>query len=353
MAEPEAVLACELGPVRADQLLSNESGEAGGHLVLIGCKRLHRPAMEDFAFDRAALEHAALGGLELVEACREQRLQRRWDEHFAFCLIGHRQHLRDEERVAARRACDPLTQIVGEPLRDQLVDSRFDERLERDRDLPRRAVLDELRPRHAEQQDRRPGGEQRDVFDQVSEGLLAPLDVVEHDDQWPSHRSVLERLAERPGDLLSGGCRICFAEQRADRQCCSLVRRRHVELLQHLHDRPIGDPFAVWRTAAAHDGRLDRDQSFRDKPGLADPSFADHGHQLAALPSVHALPRLPQECQLALTADERGVVAPLRRVVHSEETVREHRLGLALQAERFGRFYFDGLAHELKRRLSQ
>ena len=41
--------------------------------------------------------------------------------------------------------------------------------------------------------------EQRDVLDQVEEGLLAPLDIVEHHNEW---RLLLEQLAERPADLL-------------------------------------------------------------------------------------------------------------------------------------------------------
>ena len=48
-----------------------------------------------------------------------------------------------------------------------------------------------------------PVREQRDVLDQVVERLLAPLDVVEDDDQRSLGRSLLERLAERPGDLLA------------------------------------------------------------------------------------------------------------------------------------------------------
>ena len=37
------------------------------------------------------------------------------------------------------------------------------------------------------------------MLDQVEERLLAPLDVVEHDDE---RRLLLEQLPERPGDLL-------------------------------------------------------------------------------------------------------------------------------------------------------
>ena len=62
--------------------------------------------------------------------------------------------------------------------------------------------VEQLRPRHAEQQDRRIAAQVGDVLDQIEERLLAPVDVVEHDDERPSHSDRLEQLAERPGDLL-------------------------------------------------------------------------------------------------------------------------------------------------------
>src|SRR5829696_8804395 len=172
VAEAEAVLTGERRPVRPDQLLSRERGETRGH-AFIGRQCLHSATVEDLALDRAVLEHASLGGLELVEPRGEQRLQRRRDDHLAFGLFGHGQHLGDEERVAARGVSDPLAQVAGEPVRDQLVDRLVDERRERQRHRPRRAALDKLRPRHADQQDRRAGREQRDVLDEVSERLLA------------------------------------------------------------------------------------------------------------------------------------------------------------------------------------
>src|SRR5438477_5155890 len=49
------------------------------------------------------LEHAPLGRLELVQARGEQRPQGGRDNHLALRLARHRQHLLDEERVAARR----------------------------------------------------------------------------------------------------------------------------------------------------------------------------------------------------------------------------------------------------------
>ena len=108
VAEAEGVLALELCLVRPDELLADERGQPRSHLGLIGCERLDGTPMEDLPLDRAALEHAPLGRLELVQPRRQQRLQRGRDNHLDVCVAGHRQHLLDEERIAARRSSDPL-----------------------------------------------------------------------------------------------------------------------------------------------------------------------------------------------------------------------------------------------------
>jgi hypothetical protein len=51
------------------------------------------------------------------------------------------------------------------------------------------------------------------VLDEVEEGLLAGVDVVEHHGQRPVCRGLLERLAERPGDLFGRRRRVARAEQ--------------------------------------------------------------------------------------------------------------------------------------------
>ena len=114
VAEAEAVLARELRPVRPDQLLAHERGQARRHLGLLGRERLHGTPVEDLALDRAPLEDASLGRLELIEPRGEQRLQRGRNDHLALRLAGHREHLLDEERVAARGASDPLAQLAGD-----------------------------------------------------------------------------------------------------------------------------------------------------------------------------------------------------------------------------------------------
>ena len=58
-------------------------------------------------------------------------------------------------------------------------------------------LVEQLRPREAEQQDRRAAREVGDVVDQVEERRLAPVDVVEDDDERPLAGGVLEQRADR------------------------------------------------------------------------------------------------------------------------------------------------------------
>ena len=120
VAEAVAVVAGELGAVGTDELAPHECCEPGRDLRLLGSERLHAAAVEDLALDGAALEHPALGLVELVEPSRQQSLQRR--RHVDVRILGrHREHLRDEERVAARGAGDPLAQLIRDRVADQRV----------------------------------------------------------------------------------------------------------------------------------------------------------------------------------------------------------------------------------------
>ena len=218
MAEAEAVLTGELRSVRSDQLPADERGEVRGHLGLRGCERLDGAPMEDLALDRPPLEDAAFGGLELIEASREQSSERGRNDHLAAPIAGHRHHLLDEERVAAGRAGDLRAELARDTLAHELLDVLGGQRLEPKRHRPGGAASAELRPCHAEQQDRCVRGQQRDMFDQVVERLFAPLDVVEHDNQRSLCRRVFQGLAECPRDLLGRGHGVSYAEQRADRR---------------------------------------------------------------------------------------------------------------------------------------
>ena len=304
--------------------------------------------MEDLALDRAALEHPPLGRVELVEAGREQRLQGRRHLDLVARLIGHRQHLADEQRVAAGRAGDPLAQLLRHSRADQARRVLAAQRLEPHRHRPGGAAVEQLRARHAQDQDRGAAREQRDVLDQVEERLLAPLDVVEHDDE---RRLLLEQLPERPGDLLRRRSRLRLAEQRTDRRRRGRIGRERVELLDDLDDRPVGDPVPVRQTAAAHDPRLDQRQRLRHEPGLPEARITDDRDQLTAPLRPSPPPRLAQQRQLALAPDEHRVVPPLRRLTRSEQPERRHRLALPLQRQRLDRLHVDRVPDQRTRRL--
>ena len=258
--------------------------------------------MEDLALDGAPFEHPAFGVVELVEAHREQRPER-W-RHLDLSVFGrHREHLRDEQRVAARRVRDPRAQLRRDVVADHVVGLFRGQRLEPQRGRPRGAPLDQLRPRHTEEQQRSTGREQRRRLDQVEERLVTPLDVIEDTDE---RRLLLEQLAERPGDLVPARPDIRLAQQRTDRRSGDRLRRQNGQLLDHLHHRPVGDPFPVRQTATPHNPGSDRCQCLGDQARLTDTGVADHSQQLAARLSLRALPGLPDQRQLALAADEPG-----------------------------------------------
>ena len=168
--------------------------------------------MEDLAFDRPTLEHAALGRVELVEPRGEQRLDRRRHRDVAAAVGHHRDHLLDEERVAARGLENAAAQLVVDPAGqglDQLDRVLRTERLEQDvgrvqlAAAPGRTGIEQLRPGHADEQDRRVPAQIGHVLDEVEEGGLAPVDVVEDDHDRLLGSAGLQQLAESPGDLLA------------------------------------------------------------------------------------------------------------------------------------------------------
>ena len=205
--EAEAVLAWELRLVRPDQL---PCGRAPPGAASPGSRRVRAPGRRRGGRSRLRSRRARarpLGRLELVEARGEQRLQRRRDDHVALRLaaIASISSMKSGLPPAARA----IFSRSSSASRSGMSSSTSRRQVARAEASPaRRGGARQLRPRHAEQQDRRARGEERDVLDQVEERLLAPLDVVEDDDQRPLRRCVLERLAERPGDLLRGRRRL-------------------------------------------------------------------------------------------------------------------------------------------------
>ena len=67
-------------------------------------------AVEDLALDCAPLHHDAHVAVERVDACLQERMDRRRDSDLAVAavLAHHREHLLDEERISRRRGRDSV-----------------------------------------------------------------------------------------------------------------------------------------------------------------------------------------------------------------------------------------------------
>ena len=126
----------------------------------------------------------------------------------------HAEQLLDEQRVALGGGADPgldrgrQSAATGQG-RDQPAGGSGAQRLEEHgrRELavsPARARIEQLRAGRAEEQDGRVPAAFGDVLEQVEQGRLGPVDVLDDDDQRAHLRDLLEEPADRPGDLFLG-----------------------------------------------------------------------------------------------------------------------------------------------------
>ena len=357
-----------LGP---NQILAHKDRQPRIRVTLLRCKRDDRAAMEFLPLDRAALEHNALLARELVEARREQRLDcRRHDDVAAPGLAHHRDHFLDEERVPVGGCADSCAQAVldrvaREQLCDQLACLDRGERLEQRRGRvqlaagPAGPLFEQLGARHAEKQDRRVARKVADVLDEIEERGLAPVHVVEDDDERLRLRDRFEELAKRPGRLLRGA-RLRLGAQQAAQRCqgggvrCQLAEPRICirteQLLQHLDDGEVGDALAVGEAAAAYDERaVELGQQLIDETRFADPGSAEQCVENACALVLCACKCAAERLELVRPPDERRVPASRLCLAHRQEAERRYGLGLALQRERRHRLCLDGVAHETKR----
>ena len=163
------------------------------------------------------------------------------------------------------------------------------------------------------------------MLDQVEEGLLSPLDVVEDDDERSGR---LEQLAEGPGDLLTRRQDV-LAEERADGLRGLRLHLDVCQLLDDLDDRPVGDPLAVGKAAAANHAHPGLGDHLGRQPRLSDPGRPEHGHQLAARSSrarSQALRNVARSSSRPTMGASNRRVGSRRR----DEPVSGNRLGLAL-----------------------
>jgi hypothetical protein len=284
--EPVTVLADELRLLGTEEVLPDEGDERVVEAWLASTESRDSAAVEDLSLDGAPLEYVSLRRVELVEAGRQQRLDRpRDDDVAAVRLTRERQHLLDEQRIAARCAPNPRLQGLVErrafqQARDELVGLLLGQRLQKHRRgvqlsaRPVGASIQKLGARHAQEQNRRVPRQIGDVLDKLEEDRLAPLDVVEQADQRRLRRSALEELAKRPRDLVRrrGRGAVGLAEQHRERMAGRLVGELSGAacLLHDLDDGPVGDPFAVRKaTAVQHGGVVESAQELRHEARLA------------------------------------------------------------------------------------
>src|SRR5918999_1568445 len=195
-------------------------------------------------------------------------------------LPEHGHHLLDEEGVSLRdfRDLAPIgigKRGVAREVVDEGVRLLLGQRPERERrriqlsSSPIGPLLEELGARDAEKEDggiARPVGE---VVDQVEEGGLAPVNVLEYDDERASARERLEEPPHGPEGLFRGSCRVVAAERGGDPLadavgrfvvCNELSDRRAGiapvagQLANDFCERPKGDPVAVRETAPGDHG---------------------------------------------------------------------------------------------------
>ncbi|TML75240.1 MAG: hypothetical protein E6G12_09695 [Actinobacteria bacterium] len=120
VAKAEGVLTGEEWLLPLDEVLPHERGQERCDLIPLS-ERLNGLPMEDFPFDRAALEHRPLQGVEPVEASGDQGLEVRGHDELVFRLARHGEHLGEEEWIAAGGPSNPLAKRSRQSLGQKRV----------------------------------------------------------------------------------------------------------------------------------------------------------------------------------------------------------------------------------------
>ncbi len=311
MAEPEAVLD---RLVRPDQLPAHERGQPrSGGPALVGSKLAERLPLELETDDGGALEQSPLLFRQRVQARREQGPDgRAAGPPYSPPSFVHRQHLLDEERVALGRVAyarprGSLEPGAVEQALDQLVGLALTQRLERQHlcrlpaSSPCGAGIKEVEAGEADEQDRRLPRPVEKVLDQVEEGRLGPVDVLDDQDE----RSLAARCSRNlrtPQKVLFGrASRLTIAA------ASSLLG---VGGAKDLDERPVRDPFAVGQAPPGEYERFGRAgwrrarATSRDLPIPGGPRTVT-SRQRRSRDSV--VEGSPEARQLITAADERRV----------------------------------------------
>ena len=282
--------------IAQDQLLVRElhqmRAELGAHVL--GCEVVHGVVDEQLADDGGRLDDRALLGAEGVEAGSEECVDRRRDRDVADrrgCAPGavleddgavvdeHGEQLLDEQGIAFGSCDDPVADVLVELGHAQEVpgDGRcigLRQALEQNPDGAAlrgevRVALDELVPRRADHDELAVRRVLDDLLDELEEGRLGPVDVVEEREHRLLPSEAFEQAPRPPDQLLDRERRRREPDRRRDALGDLWVARERSQLLEcrlggvafrdlrrvahRLGERPEGDAVSVREAAAAQD----------------------------------------------------------------------------------------------------
>ena len=185
---------------------------------------------------------------------------------------------------------------------------------------PPRSAFEQLRARRAEEQDREAARGRRHVLEQVEQGWLGPVQILELGDQRPLPGEGLEEAPHGPRRLLRSGRPLggpdrpqhpprdqvgplVFAEELEKRRARVAVG----EASDDVGQRPVGDAVSVGDATAQDSRRLVADalEQLAHEPGLADPRRAHHRADPARGRLADRCEQSPQLAQLGVAAHER------------------------------------------------
>jgi hypothetical protein len=353
--------------------------------------------------NRGALDHDPLVGIERVEPRSQQRLDGRGQANVVqlagrkpvpvglrqVTLVDeHPEELLEEERVALGALGHNPVHLLGdvgraEDVCDELARVVRGERLERDVSGSSAqggvclAVLEQVGPGEAAENDREARAPSGDVLEQVEKGRLRPLDIFEHDDHRLRRRKRFEqsangpedllrqdfrrREAEHAGELLVGPFTLAWiGEQRANALARALLAVGLAEpcgLPHELDNGPEARPLAIGGTAAAEGKHVvaERIDELLRQAALADAGRAEHQHQRGGRVGNCLVEECAKSVQFVLAADDRRVESPHDAGTfhpHVEEAKRRHREFLAFEGERVDSLDAHRVAHQAERLLT-
>ena len=195
---------------------------------------------------------------------------------------------------------------------------------------PPGAHIEELRAGEADEQDRRVARPVGDVLDEIEERGLAPVDVVEDDDERlaraPAPRTASARTGSRPrrpprprrgrstrprrcatssaSVLLARGPRSASRSPSAGESASSSPTASLMTSSSGQNVMP--SPYGRQRPRTTSARPRDVGEELSDEPGLADAGRAEHREELAGAVADGLLERVVQPPALALAADHRG-----------------------------------------------